>query len=165
MTNTTFITVDNLKEFTPVTENMDYTTIQSFISVGEGLWIYDVLGTALTSSLLQMIENQTLSGDSLNLVTSYIVPAACWYTLYESSVFLIYRTENKGLTKKYSDNSQALDKQEFAIYRQSVLDKANYFRNRLIRFLDDNQSLYPLYRASGSCNNNSRMDFSGGIYV
>lgn len=164
MTDTTFLTVDYLKEIAPISANVAPEILQPFIPIAEAMWINDkILGTALTTQLKSELENQTLSGDNYTLVYSYIVPTSAWYSYYEASVFMIYRAENKGITKKYSDNSQALDRQEFANYRQSIQDKANYYRNRLIDYLNDNRLLYPNYRPENFCS--PRKDYGGGIWL
>ena len=77
----------------------------------------------------------------------------------------MFRAEAKGITKKFSDNSQALDKDELAIYRQGILEKAVYWRNATITFLNKSKSLFPLWR--DSCTNpiDETHDYSGGIYI
>lgn len=165
MVHTTFLTVDYLKEITPISLAVDVNTLMPFVSVGETLHVYDILGTALKDSLLTMIENHTLSGNSEILVEDYIIPCAAWFSFFEASVFIIYRSENKGITKKFSDNSQALDKDEFAIYRQAILDKAQFYRTRLVDYLENNQTLFPLWRCSSTNPINASKGNGSGFYL
>ncbi len=165
MIHTTFLTVDYLKEITSVSQSVDVNTLAPFIPIGEELWINDVLGTALKDSLITMIENGTLSGVSETLVEDYIIPASAWSCYFEASPFLMYRTENRGITKKFSENSQPLDKAEFTLFRQSINDKMSFYRNRLIQYLEDNKTTFTLWRCTDSNRINKDKDFSGGIYV
>lgn len=165
MTNTTFLTLEYLQEITPISQALGSQTdlLLPFCEIGESLHVYDILSISLKDSLITMIENQTLSGDSLTLVEQYIVPCSAWFAFYEASIFIIYRAEAKGLTKKFSENSQALDRQEFANYRQSILDKANFYSNRLTAYLEANQDKYPLYR--GKPCGTQQKTFGGGIFL
>lgn len=164
MNETTFLTVDYLKEITPISSALgDQTSLLlPFISVAESMHINDVLGIALKDDLLSKIENNSLTGDSLTLVENFIIPTSAWYTFFEASTFIIYRAESRGITKKYSDNSQALDRQEFANFRQSILDKAVFYKSALVAYLEANKSKYPLYRSDCGV---IKTGNSSGIYL
>jgi hypothetical protein len=166
MVHTNFLTLEYLKEQTPISSALgnQVELLEPFISVAENMHL-DVLGTALKDSLITMIENQTLTGVSETLVDDYIIPYSAWITFWEASLFIMYRAEAKGITKKFSDNSQALDKTEFALFRQGIKDKADFYHNRLLDYLTSNQSAFPLWRCTDTNPINKKESYSGGIYL
>lgn len=165
MTTTTFLTLEYLQEITPISDALagQISILLPFTEVGEAMHIYDTLGTALKDDLITKIEAGTLAGNDLELVENYIIPASAWFCMFEASIFVIYQFTAKGVTKKFSDNSQAVDRQEAALVRQSILDKANFYSNRLTAYLEANQAKYPLYR--GKPCGSQKTSFGGGIFL
>ena len=160
MTNT-FATVEDVKTETGISNATSPELIAPFINTAEVFWLKDTLGAALWTELKNAISGDTLSGDNYTLVYQFLIPASVWFSYYEASVFIMYRGEAKGFTKKFSDNSQALDKKEFELLRQSILDKAQTWRNRMIDYLEDNLTLYPNWRVNADCNFSGK-HYSGG---
>jgi len=167
MTTTNFLTLEYLKEVAPITQALANQTdlLLPFIEVGESMHVFDLLGVALKDDLISKIESQNITGNTQTLIENYIIPCSAWWCYFEASIFIIYRSESKGITKKFSDNSQALDRQEFANYRQSILDKATFYSNRLVKYLNDNQDKFDLYRSSSANQINRSTSFGGGIFL
>lgn len=157
----TFTTVDRLKQDTAISTNVNPELIEPFINTAEIFWLKDTLGTALWTELKDEISGSTLSGHNHTLRENFIIPASNWFSYYEAAPFIIYRAEAKGITKKFSNNSQALDKKEFEYFRQTMLDKAQTWRNRMIDYLNDNVDLFPSWKANSDCNNTSKNYGSG----
>lgn len=164
MLELTYLTFDDLKSYTPISNNVDVSLLENFISVAEQMHIIPILGTALDTALKQELElNGTLSGNNLTLL-SHIKNASSWFCFYESATFLRTKAMNKGLVQQFSDNSQTVQLDDFRDYKQSILDKAHFYRNALIDFLNTNRTTYPLYRSDDTCNVASK-DNSSGIYL
>lgn len=165
MLQTTYLTVDDLKSYTPISQNVDTSQLENWIPVAEEMHIIGILGTALDTQLKTQIENGTISGDNYTLWTT-IKNCSAWYTFYEATTFLRTKAMNKGIVQQFSDNSNVAPMEDFKDYKQSILDKAMFYRNYLIDFLEANKSLYPLWRSdSNDCGENHDKEFSGGIYV
>lgn len=169
---TTILTIEKLQEIAPITQALANQTemLASFIEVSEVMHLkQDILGESLYDAIISEIENGTLSGANLTLVTNYLYNLSAWYSFWESAPFLTYRTTAKGVNKMYSENSQALDKDEMAMYRQSILDKAIYWRNATLKYLENKKTLYPLWRkeyyGDENCDEFGGYDNSNGIYV
>lgn len=148
MNDITYATTDNIKSYTPVSKNLSPEVLEPFIKMGETFHIRPVLGEALDDALIEMISTDTLSGTSQTLVTEYIIPCSIWYSYYEALPFVWTRSNAKGLTKGFSDTTQSLEKKEYELIKQELWDKAVLYKNRLIDYLNDNSSTYPLY---GNC--------------
>jgi len=175
MLQTTYLTTDDLKSYTPISTNVDTSQLENWIPVTEGMHIVPILGTALDTALKTELEaTGTLTGNNETLLV-YIKNASAWYCFYESVGFIRTKAMNKGLTQQFSDNSQVVSTDDYKIYKQEILDKAMFFRNALITYLETNKALFPLYRScdgswySGddSCCNSgcNSKEFSGGIWL
>lgn len=168
MLTTTYLTVDDLKSYTPISNNVDVSQLENWIPVAETMHIVPVLGTALDTALKTEIEaTGTLTGDNYTLLR-HVQNASAWYCFYEASTFLRTKAMNKGITQQYSDNSQVAPWEDFKAYRQDILDKAMFYRNYLITYLTDNKALYPLWRSNDcddECNDSYSKEFPSGIYV
>ena len=146
---TTILTAEKLEEITPITNALSnqVNLLIPFIEFAETAHLKeDLLGEAMYDDIIDSIEAGTLSGNSETLCTTYLYNLSGWYSFAEACPFIIWRSEAKGLTKKFSENSQPLDKDEIAIYRQSILDKALFWRNATIKFLTNNKEDFTLWR-------------------
>ena len=160
MTDITYATIADIKNYTPLSQNMTDEVIIPFIKLAEVFHLRPVLGSNLDNELLGMISGDTLSGASYTLVTEYIIPASVWYSYYESIISIWLRPSTKGLTKAFSDNSSAADKKDVEMFRQDAWDKAVMYTNRLVGYLNDNVTTFPLY---GNCT--VKRDNSTGIFL
>lgn len=166
MNDTTYLTVEDLKEITAIVKTVSAEYLSPFITVAEDMHINEsILGTALDSELKSEIENGTLSGNNETLVIHYIQPASAWYCFYEAAPFLSIKAFQKGLVKQASPESTPIDADELKSYRQAILDKATYYRNRLIDYLNTNATLYPNYRNSDDCSGAGKKGYGIGIYL
>lgn len=164
----TIISVDDLKENTSISKNIGALFLEPYIGVAEDMHVYDVLGLALKSEILNQITGGTLTGNNYTLVEVYIKPLACYATWLEASPFIAYKTTAKGITIQTSDTSQPITKDDLEFYRQAIRDKVSFYRNRLIDQLKNNSTLYPAYRSSDNSGSDlpyTSPDFSNGIYL
>ena len=165
MIETTYLTVDKLKDFTPIVASVDTTLLENWIPVAETMHIVPVLGDALDSALKTELETYgTLTGNNATLLT-YILNASAWYCFLEASSFIRTKFTNKSATQQFSENSQVIEKEDFKSLRQEILDKAMFFRNKLIDYLENNKSKFPLYRSDNDCDNIGSKEYSAGIWL
>ena len=160
MNDITYVTVQDIKEYTSVSKNISPEILQPYIKMAETFHLRRVLGENLDNSLLAMISGDTLSGSSYTLVQEYIIPTSIWFSYYEALPFVWTRSNAKGLTKGFSDTTSALDVKEYQMIKQELWDKAIMYLNRLIDYLNDNVTTYPLY---GNCS--AGKSNSSGIYL
>lgn len=167
MEDTTYLTEDKLKEMTVITKNVSDEYLTPFIETSEEMHVVPILGTALDTQLKSEIEQGSISGSNETLWVNYINPMSAWYTFYEASPFLSIKAFNKGLVKQTSDNSDSIDRDELRDYRQSILDKAVFYRNRLIDYLTENRTTYPLWRSNdgGADCSDIKKSNSTGFYI
>ena len=144
-----FISVTDIKESGWVDENVDDRIIRAAIldaqkihtreMIGSGL--YDELGTQKIAGTLTAL-NTTLLG--------YIKDELINWTLFEGIDAFNYKIRNKAIMTSNSDNSNAVDSDTVRKLGERFQNKAEYYDERLRRYLLQNQSSYPLYFSPGS---------------
>ena len=161
MINVELITVEDIKDYSPISASVSADLISPFITMAQTFHIKPCLGQTLYMELIDAVSGDTLSGSNYTLLSQYVSPALIWYSYYEAFPFIWSRTNAKGVTKGYSDSTTSLDKKEFEMMKQELLDRAVGFKNLMIDYLNDNLSTFPSYGTDGS----SSKDNSSGIYL
>jgi len=161
MNDITFSKLSDIKDYSPLSKNIDPELIQPFIKMAETFHIRGALGQNLYDDLIDAVSGDTLTGVSYTLVQEYIIPTSIWYSLYEALPFIWTRMSAKGVTKGFSDSTTSLDKKEYEMVKQEMLEKATMYKSRLIDYLKANKSSYPLWGDTTSGKSNSSGIFLG----
>lgn len=167
-----------IKKNSAIMNNVDDKFIQSHIKESQDIHIQNIIGSPLYSNIINEFTayaNRTggtitdyVSTINITLVDDYITPCLLYYTQYESMIDLSVKMTNKGLVQQYTDNSQVIDITMFNIKRADVKNKAEYFAERLMKFLIQNMNTYTLYRdwtATVDTITPSRNSYSCGMYL
>jgi len=162
MIDAQYITLEDLTEISPISQNCDPVTIVPFIRSSEAMFIIPVLGTALDTELKQAITGNTLTNLQKDLIQNYIKPASAWASFSASIVFQAFKITPKGVNRKLSDNSELPSVEELNYFKQSAKDLQVFYIGQLEKYLNENETLFPSYRSN--CNTSSRSN-SNGIYL
>jgi hypothetical protein len=162
MNDVQLISVDDIKEITSISKAIEPALLDPYILIGEEFYCYSILGDALVSELKNQITGNSLTVFNQRLLGVYIKPVAAYGAWVEASPFLSYKTVQKGVVKQSSDNSDNVSIEELAFYRQSLKDKVRFFQDRLTKYLEENKTSYPLYRATCCIPD---QNYSNGIYL
>jgi len=145
-----FISVDYLKDNTPINKNVDSEILEPCILKAQNIHIEAVLGTKLYNEIISTIGS--LSTVNKTLIDDYIQPALVEWSFYRALPYINYRFTNKAISTSNSDNSDAVDLNELHYVREDVKNAAEYLSERVTKFLKDNTDIYPLYLENGdSC--------------
>lgn len=150
MSTILFVTATHIKDHTFVDSNVDEKYIRISIEQAQKIHIRGFIGSGLYDELVSQIDADTLTALNTTLLDDYVIPALEWWTLYEVAPFMTYKLTNKNIVKKNSDNSSGIDYNELDQFMNLITDKAQYFTSRLINYLMQNQSSYPLYFNPGT---------------
>jgi hypothetical protein len=145
---TYFMSVDYLRDETVINGNVDGEVLEPYILVAQNLHIEKILGTNLYDKIVSDLSG-TISGNYKKLLDDYIHPALLQWSLYECLPFVNYKFTNKAITTSSSDNSESIELTELQYLRQSVRDVAEYYSQRVIDYIKDNESLFPEYTSNG----------------
>ena len=147
MNNAIFITEDYLKQNTIINGNVDNKYIVMQMRAIEDMYIQTILGTALYKELSDQVTSgmSFVSAKNKTLIEDYIQPCMIFYFMSEAAYDMVYKWENKGIVKKFSDNSQTIELSEIEKIAANKRKYADFYAQRLIDFLQENDTVYPLY--------------------
>lgn len=145
MATVLFLTATYVKDYTFIDQNVDEKYIRISIEEAQKIHIRQYIGSGLYDELVTQIQASTLTALNTTLLDNYIIPALKWWTLVEAAPFLTYKVTNKNIVRKNSDNSSGVDYNELDQFMNMVSDKAQYHTQRLINYLCENSTDYPLY--------------------
>lgn len=134
-----------VKDNSPIDENVDMKKILPTIWQSQIQYIQGLVGTQLYNDLVTEVIADTISADNLTLINDYIADCLLYYTLYELQIPLLFNFRNKSTATNNSDYSQPIGTKEMSRIENRMKDKAEFFAERLTRFLCANTILYPLY--------------------
>ena len=147
-----FISTSYLKRKSVIDGNVDDDKLIQFIETAQDIHIQNYLGTNLYNKLQSLVIAGTL-GDPGNeaydtLIRTYIKPMLAWYAQAEYIPFSAYTVANGGVFRHRSDASDTVPYEEIAGLATRAQDKAAFYTNRLIEYMNSNGSLYPEYNSA-----------------
>ncbi len=145
MAQALFITRNDLVKYTAINGNVDTDKFIQFIKIGQDIHIQNYLGSDLFNKISNDIINNTLSGDYLSLVETYIKPMVIHWAMVEYLPFASYTIANKGVYKHSSENSDTVGKNEIDFLIEKSRNLAQYYTDRFISYMNNNQALFPEY--------------------
>ena len=145
-----FIAPLEIKETTMIDENVDEKLIRVVIDEAQSIHIHPIVGTGIYDELKSQKIAGTLTALNTTLINSYLQPALKYWVLYEGIDVFTYKIMNKSVVKKNSENSTTIDTEELIRLQNRFMDKAEWFSERATKYLQENQSDYPLYYNPGS---------------
>ena len=148
MTDTLLLSWTKVKQYTDINDSLDAALIKNAIREAQDIELQRVIGTLLYDKFLDLVNTNTI-GDSENadyktLLDSYIQDMLLYASYYNLLEYTFIRTRNNGLlTPQGGENSASVDKTTYEMKRQSVINKFDYYSDRLARYITENQSTFP----------------------
>jgi hypothetical protein len=147
-----FISPKYVKRKSIIDGELDADKLIQFIETAQDIHIQNYLGTNLYKKLQLLIVNNTINdagnADYKALLEDFIKPMLAWYTQAEYIPFAAYTIGNGGVYRHRSDNSDAVDYSEIAGLTTRANDKATFYTNRFLDYMNFNSQLYPEYVSS-----------------
>lgn len=148
--NILFISADTIKERSGLHYNVDEKLIKPEIKTSQDMYILPALGSALYNRLQDGISCNNLTCDEKTLLDDYVADTLVNYVLSELPQGLSFQFYNKGLVRKSSDNTDMPSMQDLIDIANRYRARAEFYKQRLIKYLKQNQTLYPLYSNFGA---------------
>lgn len=145
-----FVTEQFIKDNTLIDGNVDQKYITLTIADAQRMHVMPILGTALYNELDTQIVAGTLTALNTTLLNDYIQDALKYWVIYEGIDLFTYHITNKNISTKSSDNSQPIQQIDVIRLMDRNKDKAEFFSERITRYLCANEASYPLYNNAGS---------------
>ena len=171
MSNILFINETALKESSLINENVDMKMITPTIRLAQEKNILPLLGTGLYNDLKSAIQSDpTMASHSAykTLLDDYVQPCLVWWVMVEMPVALTFRYMNKAVMNNSSENGQPAQMFDLLKLMDSNKNNAEWYSERVTRFLLANTSIYPLFDNPGNTIDTiqpNRRNYNPGIYL
>ena len=153
-----FISEAKLKDSTAINLNVDPETLLPYVLQAQRIYIETKLGTTLYEKLESLITAGTIGnvGNEAykTLVDEYIGDCLPSWAFHMCIPYLRFKTENGNIYSKTSETGTAFSTEEAQHLREEVRNNAEYFTERMIKYITNNITLFPEY------NTNSGADIS-----
>ena len=150
MAQALLITDADLVKFTATNGNVDVDKFVQFIKIAQDIHIQNYLGTKLLEKIEVDIIAGTLSGNYLNLVTTYVKPMLIHWAMFEYLPFAAYTIANKGVYKHGSENATNAEKNEIDYLTEKERSIAQHYTERFINYMCFNNYLFPEYNTNSN---------------
>jgi hypothetical protein len=148
MATVLFIKRDDLVRNTAISGNVDTDKFLQFIKIAQQIHIQNYLGTKLYNRISEDIADDTLAGDYLELVETYVQPMLIHFAMTEYLPFAAYTIANAGVYKHSSETSTSVTKDEVDFLIAKERGIADYYVRRFIDYMSFNQQKFPEYNTN-----------------
>lgn len=148
--NTLFISVQNIKDRTGLHANVDEKLVLPEVKTAQDMYILPALGSALYNQLQTAVENNTYTNEETTLLDEYIADCLVYYVMSELPMGLSYQFYNKGLLRKSGENTENPSMQDMIDVANRYRSRAEFYKQRMIKYLKQNNTSYPNYLNFGS---------------
>ena len=148
--NTLFISVQSIKDRTGLHANVDDKLVLPEIKTAQDMYILPALGSNLYNTLQAHIVGNTLTANEVILLDSYLVDCLVYFVMSELPMGLSYQFYNKGLLRKSGENTENPSMQDLIDVANRYRSRGEFYRQRMIKYLKQNNTLYPEYLNFGS---------------
>lgn len=159
------ISEQRVKQLTNLDDNVRVEEVTPFIIQSQDLYLQDRIGTKFYERLKNGVIASDLNDDEKALLNDYIAPMLAHYSVYLMLPGLKYKLVDKGVLSGQSEETGATSLDELKYLRQTTLDTAEFYDERLRERLCDLPSgTFPEYSSPGSDGmhpNNATAYFSG----
>lgn len=167
MATTLFISETYLKENTSIDENVDAKILRNSILECQDYRIMPILGTALYNAL---VTTAPTSWNALQatLVNTYVKPALKYWVMHDACLELNFKIMNKGILKRTSENTETIPLSDVYKLMESFKNKAEFYSERITKYLLENSTSYPEYEEYGSGLDDvapKRYNYTQGLYL
>jgi hypothetical protein len=145
-----FIDEQTLKDYSIISDNVDFKQLRPEIITVQDLYIQDIVGSGIYNELKTQIQSNTVSANNQTLLNDYIQPCLMWRVMAESPLALSFKYANKGVVNKTGENSVMPSMPDMANIIGKYQDRSESYAEKLVNYLIANDTIYPLYLNPGS---------------
>jgi hypothetical protein len=162
-----FISTTYLRENTPIEDNVDDSKITPYIIQAQDTYLQEGIGETGYNALKKAVKDDTLTPDEQKFMRNYVQPQVAQYAFYLMMPFLNFKSTNKAISKEGSEFSTPAELSELKYLRSSVLDIAEFYKRRMIKYLLDHPSEFSWYATPDALDNmpKSIQSYFTGIYI
>jgi hypothetical protein len=161
------ISENKLKQFTEVNANLDSALLLSNIQVAQDIGLQTLLGTSFYEHMLEAASGNTLTSGENILLQDYIQPYLIWRATYEALPAFYMRIMNKSIIIGNTEQGAPVDYKSFEYLRNLYMNRFEFYSQRLMDYIKNNQSWFPLYFSYNSNDGMrpSRENYYSGLHI
>lgn len=148
MATALFIKPVTLKRNSIIDGNVDIDKFIQYIKIAQEIHIRNYLGSDLYNKISADIIADTLTGDYLTLVNTYIQPMLIHFAMVDYLPFAAYQIKNGGIFKHTSETAETVSKSEVDYLVNKEREFAEYYTRRFIDYMTFNQASFPEYNSN-----------------
>lgn len=166
ITRPLFVSVENVKQKSIIDGNVDSDKLVFYILESQEIHIRQWLGDSLYNRLTQGITANNLNRAEADLIDLYISDTLIYYVASEYVLDASFTVANGGVFNRNPENANEPSRKDVIGISERYLGKAQYYAERLVKYLCNNESSFPQYSApSDDINPKKDIDYLGGIYL
>jgi len=148
MANETILLVSEqrMKEWTSLDNNIRIDVLTPSILNAQSVYIQSTCGSPFYNRLMEGVKNNDLTVDEETFLRDLVGPALMQYALYLILPNLKYKFVEKGIVSGSSEETSDTTLEELQYLRETALDLAQFYDQRIKEFLCDYPNLFPIYR-------------------
>ena len=162
-----FISTTYLRQQTPIEDNVDDTKLTPWIVQAQDTYLQEGLGETFYDRLKDGVQNNNLNSDEQSFMRNFVQPQVAQFAFYLMMPFINLKITNKSIAKEGSEFSTPAELTELKFLRSAVLDMAEFYKRRMIKYLLDHPSMFPQYNNPNALDNmpKSAQAYFTGIYI
>ena len=166
MANETVLLVSEqrMKQWTSLDSNIRIDVLTPSILNAQQIYVQDTLGTPFFERLKAGVLANDLTTDEAAFLKDYVGPMLMQYSLYMILPHLKYKYVEKGIVSGSSEETTQTSLDELKYLRETALETAQFYDERMKEFLRDYPTLFPIYQVwntRGMSPNRETAYFSG----
>jgi hypothetical protein len=162
-----FISTTYLRQNTPIEDSVDDDKILPYIVQAQQTMLQEGIGETGMNALNTAVQNNTLTPDEQAFMRNYVMPLVAQYSFYLMFPFLNWKSTNKAVSKESSEFSTPADLDEIKYLRSSILDMAEFYKRRMVKYLLDHPAMFIWYSNPDALDNlpKTAQSYFTGIYM
>lgn len=142
------ISEEVFRELSPLPGTFDYKYLKPHILSAQDQHIQPVLGSKLYFDLQAKTYDGILTDDEKLLLNDYTAKVLVYFSLYAAASFLSVKFENTGIVQKTTNDTTSITLTDADKLAEKLLSSAEFYKQRLIDFLQFNKDTFPLYEVA-----------------
>lgn len=163
-----FITEKQLKDASLINENVSMIKLRPTVIMCQEMHIQPIIGSDLYKELQTQIIGNSLSPENETLLADYIQPCLQMWVMMEAPMALGFQFRNKNVERGTDTNSREASIGELQRLMDNYRNKAEWYSERVTRFLLANTTDYPLFNSPSSNIDTiipTRRNYTGGMVL
>ena len=150
MENVLLVSEQRMKQWTSLDDNIRIDVLTPSIIQAQDIYIQDTLGTKFYKRLKAGVIANDLTTNESTFLKDYVGPCLIQYSLYLLLPNLKYKMVEAGIVNGTSEETQATTLDEMKYLRESALDTAQFYNQRMLEYLQDNPGMFVTYNNPGT---------------